>query len=379
MKTIMNYKGYIIKQVTERDVKNGSVPDYKLGEFYVFTKDNEIEYDGCGTIEEAKEQVDGLVLDRTSKSKLRDRLALIDSQIDEYEKKNGLVNHDNLNWRDDGDILNDPSMNDYLKGYNIDPYEFKQWAQKKLKSMDKTAAIETDVMRFTPAYLADKILTLWNGSDSPLQNFFEAFTLRYPNKLTKDVASELAAQGYKVYPVLVDDRPRYAEYQKNFRIAVASNKHSDAVKCLAGLKEMNPFKDSEGFNKFLTEIEGIANTGYTITAADMEGLLDYYKQIFPQDFAIGLTTNFIKKSEEKDNYNVSPERKDFQLSDESLDAIEDRMSGNKDPFGTPYSESGYPGGYFGYDQLTQMRSDVSVPATSYEIRLNSRDKKKDLK
>jgi len=375
----MNYKGYIIKQVTERDVKNGSVPDYKLGEFYVFTKDNEIEYDGCGTIEEAKEQVDGLVLDRTSKSKLRDRLALIDSQIDEYEKKNGLVNHDNLNWRDDGDILNDPSMNDYLKGYNIDPYEFKQWAQKKLKSMDKTAAIETDVMRFTPAYLADKILTLWNGSDSPLQNFFEAFTLRYPNKLTKDVASELAAQGYKVYPVLVDDRPRYAEYQKNFRIAVASNKHSDAVKCLAGLKEMNPFKDSEGFNKFLTEIEGIANTGYTITAADMEGLLDYYKQIFPQDFAIGLTTNFIKKSEEKDNYNVSPERKDFQLSDESLDAIEDRMSGNKDPFGTPYSESGYPGGYFGYDQLTQMRSDVSVPATSYEIRLNSRDKKKDLK
>jgi len=379
VKTIMNYKGYIIKQVTERDVKNGSVPDYKLGEFYVFTKDNEIEYDGCGTIEEAKEQVDGLVLDRTSKSKLRDRLALIDSQIDEYEKKNGLVNHDNLNWRDDGDILNDPSMNDYLKGYNIDPYEFKQWAQKKLKSMDKTAAIETDVMRFTPAYLADKILTLWNGSDSPLQNFFEAFTLRYPNKLTKDVASELAAQGYKVYPVLVDDRPRYAEYQKNFRIAVASNKHSDAVKCLAGLKEMNPFKDSEGFNKFLTEIEGIANTGYTITAADMEGLLDYYKQIFPQDFAIGLTTNFIKKSEEKDNYNVSPERKDFQLSDESLDAIEDRMSGNKDPFGTPYSESGYPGGYFGYDQLTQMRSDVSVPATSYEIRLNSRDKKKDLK
>lgn len=377
----MNYKGYIIKQVTERDVKNGSIPDYKLGEFYVFTKDNEIEYDGCGTIEEAKEQVDGLIMDKnkTAKSKLRERLALIDSQIDEYEKKNGLVNHDDLNWRDDGDVLNDPSINDYLKGYNINPYEFKQWAQKKLKSMNKTAAIETDVMHFTPAYLADKILTLWNGTDGPLQNFFDAFTLRYPNKLTKEIADELTLQGYKVYPILIDDRPRYAEYKKQFKIAITSNKNSDAINCLAYLKEIDPFKNSEGFNKFLNEIEGISKIGYIITASDMEGLLEYYKQIYPEDFAIGLTTNFIQKSEEKDNYDVSSERKDFQLSNESLDAIEDRMSGNKDPFGSPYSEGGYPGGYFGYDQLTQTYNDISVPAGSYEIRLNSKNKKKDLK
>jgi hypothetical protein len=374
----MNYKGYIIKQITERDVKNG-IEDYRLGDFCVFTRDNEIEYDDAGTIELAQEQIDGLVSDKiqTGKSKLRQRLAQIDSKIDEYNKKNNLVNYDDLNWRDDGDVLNDPSMNDYLKGYQIDPYEFKQWASKKLETMNKTAAQETDVLNFTPEYLADKILTLWNGSDGPLQNFFDAFTLRYPNKLTQLVANELNKLGYTVFPELVDDRPRYAEHKKTFKTAIASKKHSIAIKCLASLKEMNPFKDSKGFNTFLEDVEGVAKLGLEITAADMAGLLEYYKQIFPEDFAIGLTTNFIQPSKDKTHYDVTPEKKDTQLSDESLKAIEDRMSGNADPFGQPYSESGYAGGYFGYDQLTQTRSDNGgVAPISYETRAS---KKKDLK
>ena len=29
-----------------------------------------------------------------------------------------------LNWRDDGDILGDASMNDYLKGYKNEPYAY---------------------------------------------------------------------------------------------------------------------------------------------------------------------------------------------------------------------------------------------------------------
>jgi hypothetical protein len=375
----MNYKGYIIKQVTERDVKNGSIPDYKLGEFYVFTRDNEIEYDGCETIEEAKEQVEGLVADRnqTAKSKLRKRLAEINTHIDEYNKKHNLVNYDNLNSRDGCEnVLNDPAINDYLKGYQIDPYEFKQWASKKLTSMDKTAAQEVDVMKFTPDYLADKILMLWNGSDSCLQNFYDAFTLRYPNKLTKDIADELNKRGYKIFPTLVDDRPRYAEYKNKFRTATASYKHNEAITCLSGLKEMNPFKDSIGFNCFINEIEGLNNSGLEVIAADMEGILEYYKQIFPDDFAITLTTNFIKKPEETKKYDVSYDRKDQQLSDESLNAIENYMSGNADPYGENYSQGGYPGGYFGYDTTTQMRSDIGVPPTSYETRAS---KKKDLR
>ena len=36
-----------------------------------------------------------------------------------------------LNWRDDGDILGDASMNDYLKGYKNEPYAFQQWAKNK--------------------------------------------------------------------------------------------------------------------------------------------------------------------------------------------------------------------------------------------------------
>lgn len=378
MKTIMNYKGYIIKQVTERDIKNGSIPDYKLGEFYVFTRDNEIEYDGCETIEEAKEQVEGLVADRnqTAKSKLRKRLAEINTHIDEYNKKHDLVNYDDLNSRDDGDVLNDPSLNDYLKGYNIDPYEFKQWAAKKLRSMNKTAAQEVDVMHFTPDYLADKILTLWNGSDSCLQNFYDAFTLRYPNKLTKDIATELNKRGYTIFPTLVDDRPRYAEYRNKFRIATASNKHSEAIICLSSLKEMNPFKNSNGFNQFINEIDGLNNSGLEVTAADMEGILEYYKQIFPEDFAVTLTTNFIQKPKNTKKYDVSPEYKDQQLSDESLNAIENYMNGNAAPYGANYNQGGYPGGYFGYDTTTQMRSDIGVPPTNYEI---GASKKKDLK
>ena len=107
---------------------------------------------------------------------------------------------DHLNWRDDGDELTDPAMNDFLKGYNIDPYEFKQWASIKYNkqfktAMKKTAASEVFIMKFSPEFLADRILTLWNGVDGPLQNFFEAFTIRYNNNLKRQIANQLAKQG----------------------------------------------------------------------------------------------------------------------------------------------------------------------------------------
>lgn len=318
-------------------------------------------------------------------SKLRDKLNAINSQVDEYNKKHNIVNYDNLNSRDsDENVLADPSLNDYLKGYNINPYEFQQWAKKKLKGMDKTAAEEADVMHFTPEYLADKILMLWNGADGPLQNFFDAFTLRYPNKLTKDVASMLNTMGYKVFPELVDDRPLYAKYKKQFKKLTASKKHNDAIKCLASLKTMNPFKKSAAFNKFYSEIEKLSKSGLTITAEDMSGLLNYYEQIFPEDFAVTLTTNFIKKDEKqqkKDLYDIDPNKKmkhfnDTQLSNESLDKIEDYMSGNAQPYGQNYNQGGYPGGYFGYDTTTQMYSDQSVPPTSYEVRSSIKKKGK---
>ena len=74
----------------------------------------------------------------------------------------------NLNWRDDGDALTDPSANDYLKGYQIDPYEFKQWAKIKNINLTKQAAQETIVMKFAPEFLGDRILTFWNSIPFPL-------------------------------------------------------------------------------------------------------------------------------------------------------------------------------------------------------------------
>ena len=71
MKTVMNYRGYIIKQVNEWDIKQG-VPEYKIGEFCVFNKDNDVEYDSIDNIEEAKEKIDGLVDD---KKRITSRLA----------------------------------------------------------------------------------------------------------------------------------------------------------------------------------------------------------------------------------------------------------------------------------------------------------------
>ena len=66
-----------------------------------------------------------------------------------------------LNWRDDGDILGDASMNDYLKGYKNEPYAFQQWAKNKGINT-KVAGQEMINMHFYPEFLADYILTLWN-------------------------------------------------------------------------------------------------------------------------------------------------------------------------------------------------------------------------
>ena len=129
-----------------------------------------------------------------------------------------------LNERDDGDVLGDASMNDYLKGYQIEPYAFQQWAKKKNINLKKVAGQEMINMHFYPEFLADYILTLWNGTDGELQDFYEAFTLRYDNKLKKDVAKEIAKLGYKVYPVLVDDRAFYASKKRFEKVMKKASK-----------------------------------------------------------------------------------------------------------------------------------------------------------
>lgn len=243
-----------------------------------------------------------------------------------------------LNWKDDGDILMDSSMNDYLKGYNIDPYEFKQWASKK---GIKTAALEVDVMQFSNEYLADKIITLWNGADGDLQHFFEGFTLRYDNKLKKKLAEILGELGYKVYPVLTDDRPRYAKVDRIKKV-VASSK---------------------GLSKFAEEIQQLQDSGEEVTKVDAAGMLDYFKQIFPEDYAISLVFIDAEKPEEASkSFNSF---NDYSISDEALNQIEDYMSGNADP---TYRKDGGQGGY---DFTSDMRHDTTAPG-AYELRLSKK-------
>ena len=273
-----------------------------------------------------------------------------------------------LNWRDDGDALTDPCMNDYLKGYQINPYDFKQWASKKNLSLTKTADQEMVVMKFTPDFLADRILTLWNGSDGPLQNFFEGFTLRYDNKMKMQLASILENQGYKIFPVLTDDKPRYANHKELLRKIVAS-KDLNAVLFYGKVV----FAQSDGLRLLIGELEDLKESGVKVTTDDTTGLLDYYKQIFPEDFALGLVKNLIEKPEAVDsqfddymNVNNGVGRNDYDFTSESLKKIEDYMSGSAHPMYT------HDGGKGGWDFTTDTRGYDGTAPGLYEMRASKK-------
>ena len=282
-----------------------------------------------------------------------------------YDARQGSVdkqkeyNDYQLNWRDDGDELMDPSTNDYLKGYNIDPYEFKQWAsakhKKKFTAMVKQGSGEVFVMQFSPEFLADRILTLWNGADGTLQNFFEAFTLRYNNALKSQVAAQLAKQGYTVYPVLIDDKPRYAKRLEKLMTKVAKSKNLDAIMAFA-----TQVSKSDSLHLYAGELADLKETGHKINLTEASGILDYYMSCFPEDYAIKLVSGLMNGQQPKVNYDRF-ENADWDFSDESLQKIEDYMSGNADP---QYTHANTPGGW---DFVSDMRSFDGTAPGKYEI------------
>ncbi|MFW6015130.1 MAG: hypothetical protein ACOCRK_01680 [bacterium] len=303
-------------------------------------------------------------------SKLRERLG--DAITNFKPRKKEEYNYkDHLNWRDDGNDshltdgqgIEDPSKNDFLKGYNMNPYEFKQWASKQSRKVQ--AAIEVDPMQFTPEYLADKILTLWNGTDGPLQNFFEGFTyLRYNNKLKQQIASILESKGYKVYPVLTDDKPRYAKHEKILReIKASKNTKNILTYCKIALAKSEPIQ------KLLKEVAELENVNEEdIELANLAAITEYYKLLYPNDFAIGMVedlTDYKKNTDLKKHKNQVEQ--DYQISDESLDKIEDYMSGNADPF---YKKD-YGYSNWSYDPVSDMRTDTTRPH-NYELRVSKK-------
>lgn len=262
------------------------------------------------------------------------------------KKSNEYDYKQDLNWRDDGNGspdgqgVEDPSINDFLKGYQMDPYEFRQWAKDK-KGIVKKAWVEVDVLQFTPEYLADKILKVWNSSDGLLQNFYESFCLRYNNKLKIDIAEELMKNGYKVYPLLIEDKPIYAKSDSMKKLVLAIAKDEKFKTSIALHKLSKDIKDEE------------------VSKDNMDTLLNYYSLIYPKDYAISLVTDLIN-TDDKDKNKSFDFYRDFQLSNESLSAIEKYLSGNQDPIA--FND----GGNNGYDFSCDMRYDTTAP-NNYEI------------
>ena len=68
------------------------------------------------------------VLDFRTKSRLLPKSAKVEvmSSPNSIGSQEDLeYREDPINWKDEGDANTDPSMNDFLRGYNINPYEFQ--------------------------------------------------------------------------------------------------------------------------------------------------------------------------------------------------------------------------------------------------------------
>lgn len=281
------------------------------------------------------------------------RLSSIESEVrikDEYDYE------DHLNWRDDGSVFIHPSVTDYLKGFNMDPYQFTQWAVKNNKNT-KTSAKETIVMDFGAEYLANNILTRWNGSDGPLQDYFNAYTHRYNNDLKIAISDILNAKGYDVLPILYDETNRHASVLKN----VISSKN-----VLAKLKYISSLNlKSKCFKQFMELIDSMSDKE-KLTVAEVNELLDYYSHIYPRDYAIHLTQKIFNPPAGTDT--LFERFKDFSISDESLNKIEDYMSGNADPYG-----ANYDGGISGYNFISDTRGFDGVSPNEYtQVRMSKK-------
>ena len=282
----------------------------------------------------------------------------ISNQYNTSDNKEYETSH--LNWRDDGDELTDPSTNDFLKGYNINPYEFQQWASKKHNklfrtAMKKQASGEVFIMKFSPEFLADRILTLWNGADGPLQNFYEAFTLRYNNVLKQQIAACLANQGYQVYPCLVDDKPRYAKRLLKLMQKVANKKNVEDIVHFA-----TNISHSNSLHLFAGELADLRENGYPVNMNEAKGILYYYRQCYPNDYALklvsGLMDSQTKQTVDFKQFNDT----DWDFSDESLKKIENYMSANDNSYIRD-------GGTEGWNFTNDMRNYDGTTPGRYEI------------
>lgn len=263
---------------------------------------------------------------------------------------------DDLNYRDDGDQLAVPSYNDVYKGYAMDPYQFQQWASSHgARRLTRRAVREVVNAPANIDELADYVLMLWDRMDGTLQDFFDAFTVRYGNNLKRALADAIRERGYAVYPLLLDDRAFYAtRLRRLMRLAA----HEDPTKKLRLCARA--FVDSEGLQLCLGEVDDMNEMGLKVTAQQVLDLVDYYATIFPQDYALALTKDYMNGERLKVGFE---HLQDYNLTDESLSAMERMLSGNQDPY--------YPvhngGGGLGWDYITDMRGFDGARPEQFEL------------
>lgn len=330
----------------------------------------------------------------------------LDYTLDIEENKE--YGNSDLNWQDDGGIkndhglidpsipsLNDPSINDYNKGYEMEPYTMRYFADKNVlhqtkqgetlasiakkyfgheshvkkiaelnghladqpireglmlivgRRPERIAAKEVQEITYTPENLAKEILTLWSQVDGPLQNFYDGFTMnKTTNEMKKQIADILKNWGYEVTPTITDTTPRYAAKIKAFtKISKLSKK--SIKEALSELNKMLPH--SKIASSMLNEVIELEKSNVIVKKAEALGLLDYYKMIFPDDYAAALIDVTLDKPEIG-----FEEFKDIQISDDALDEMEKMDGENQKPLGQPNN-----GGVGGYDFTTQMRGDSS--------------------
>lgn len=329
--------------------------------------------------------------------------------VDNHEEY-GINMDPDIDWSADVDRQSDPSKNDYNKGYTMDPYEMRYIANRNIlhevkanenfstiaekyfghksyahkivamnkelsnkilhegmmlivgRKPEKTAAKEVMDISYTPDNLAKEIITIWSQVDGPLQDFFNAFTMnKMTNEMKQQIAEILKGWGYEVIPVLEDRTPRHAAKVKLFsKIAKIANE-KNMFNVLSELNLICPH--SKIIVSMLEDIKELNKNKILIKKAEAQGLMDYYKQIFPDDYAISLIDiAFDKPKISFDEFN------DEVISDEALKQMEKMDSGNQDPM----SKKPNDGGMGGYDFTTQMRPDGpgGVAPTSYETRAN---------
>ena len=350
--------------------------------------------------------------------------ALLNKDVS-MQHENREYGHSDMNWKDTGDEVTDPSIEGYNAGYNYDPYQF-HWVNVAYRNIlhlvkdnetlevltgDEPEALQEvqrlnrDLLRrqggvikpgnmlilkrvpnrrqhlaadftvtdysYLPEQMAREFLTIWNGVDSTIQDFYNGFVMnRFTNEMREGLANTLRQWGYEITPRYEDRTPKYAAlkqaYRRYLKVVAKAYDEDDAEQVLDYFKEIFP-------NSYACQLLGDAvkdireHTGKRVALVEAGGILDYYKAIYPDDYANAL----IDISLDKGPFMGFQEFIDVQLTRQDIERVDLYDSETMEPAydmvrGPSGNEYGAGQANFAWDPITDLRSDTGFPASTYE-------------